>query len=77
MAAASRVGRQRTLLLFPGGYDDSGWPALAQNPGLTGNPRFFWVTESLCLGIVSQIETLQSVSPSFRSGMTTLTSIMT
>lgn len=58
MAVASKVGRQKTLLLSPGGYDDSGWPALAQSPGLTGNPYLFWVTGSLCLGIVSQIETL-------------------
>lgn len=61
MAAALRVGRQKTLLLSPGGYDDSGWPALAQSPGLTENPHFFWVTESLCLGIVSHIETLYSL----------------
>lgn len=54
-----------------GGFDDSEWPALAQSPGWTRNPHFFWVTESLCLEIISQIGTLYSlwVCPS-PSGMT-------
>lgn len=36
-----------TLLFSPRKFDDSGWSALAQSPGLTGNPPFFKVTESL------------------------------
>ena len=36
-----------TLLFSPWKFDDSGWSALAQSPGLTGNPPFFKVTESL------------------------------
>lgn len=68
-------GPQLTLLFSPGEFDDSGWPALAPSPDLTGNPHFFQVTESLCLGLTSQIGTLWSlwVHPS-PSGMDTLTS---
>lgn len=51
-------GPQLTLLFSPGEFDDSGWPALAPSPDLTGNPHFFQVTESLCLGFTSQTGTL-------------------
>lgn len=42
------LGQREAIISPQGEVEKSGWSALAQSPGFTGNPHFSWVTQSLC-----------------------------